>query len=324
MPSGSSFADPAVVVEDLVIRYGDFTAVDRASFTAYKGQVTVVLGPNGAGKTSTIEHLEGFRRAQSGQAKVLGYDPLGDRSKLRDRVGIMLQNGGIPMAIRPIDALRQYAGFFDDPLDPAEVLDRVGLRDQIRTTFRKLSGGQKQRLSLGLAIIGRPEVAFLDEPSAGVDLSGRDAISQIIRELRDDGVCVIVTTHDLHEAESLADRVIIIDRGSVVADGSLDELLAGHSADQVHFSSASTVDEVELTAAIGSPVEVVSPGEYRVTAPGNKTEAIAKIANWCVSHNVELLDVRAGRLRLDDVFRRLTSQDNRPGVASTETPAGMP
>lgn len=294
------------MVEDLVIRYGDVVAVDRVGFRAAHGEVTVVLGPNGAGKTSTIEHLEGFRRAAAGRSRVLGRDPLRDRAQLRERVGIMLQNGGIPMAIRPLEVLRQYAGFFADPLDPRDVLERVGLVGQERTTFRKLSGGQRQRLSLGLAIIGRPEVAFLDEPSAGVDLSGRDAINQIIRELRADGVCVIVTTHDLNEAELLADRVVIIDHGAVVADGALDELLAADSDRTIHFSADAHLDPTALSRHLGVRVTAVGPGEFEVTATGDRTATIAALANWCVEQRLELLGVRSGRLRLDDVFRRLT------------------
>ena len=210
---------PTVVVEDLVIRYGDVTAVDGVSFSAMAGEVTVVLGPNGAGKTSTIEHLEGYRRADSGRSRVLGLDPATDHAALTRQVGIMLQQGGIPTGIRPSEVLTQYAGFFDDPRDPVELLRTVGLSDRAGATYRRLSGGEQQRLSLALALVGRPRVVFLDEPTAGVDLEGRDLIRRVIDELRDDGVTVVVTTHDLDEAARSADHIVIIDHGRVVADG---------------------------------------------------------------------------------------------------------
>ena len=188
---------PTVVVEDLVIRYGELTAVDGVSFTADAGQVTVVLGPNGAGKTSTIEHLEGYRRPASGRSRVLGLDPVAQHAALTKQVGVMLQQGGIPTGIRPGEVLAQYAGFFDHPRDPDELLALVGLSDRRRTTYRRLSGGEQQRLSLALALVGRPRCVFLDEPTAGVDLEGRDLIRSVIDSLREDGVTVVVTTHDL-------------------------------------------------------------------------------------------------------------------------------
>ncbi|HTO00844.1 MAG TPA: ABC transporter ATP-binding protein, partial [Microthrixaceae bacterium] len=152
----------AVEVRNLVIRYGELLAVNDVSFSANSGEITVVLGPNGAGKTSTIEHLEGFRSAASGSAKVLGLDPIADHQELSFRVGIMLQNGGIPTAIRPYELLRQYSGFFEDPLDPEALLGIVGLENRRATPYRRLSGGEQQRLSLALALIGQPELVFLD------------------------------------------------------------------------------------------------------------------------------------------------------------------
>ncbi len=201
---GEPDGDAAVVVEDLVLRYGETTAVDGVSFAAHAGAVTTILGPNGAGKTSTVEHLEGYRPRAGGRARVLGHDPSRDHRALTRRVGVMLQDGGIPTAIRPGELLRQYAGFFDRPLDPHALLRRVGLAHREGTPFRRLSGGEQRRLSLALAIIGRPDVVFLDEPTAGIDLDGRDAVRDVVARLRDDGVCVVMTTHDLDEAEKLA------------------------------------------------------------------------------------------------------------------------
>ena len=293
-------------VSDLVIRYGDTVAVDGVSFTARSGAVTTVLGPNGAGKTSTIEHLEGYRPAASGSSRVLGLDPARDHARLTAKVGIMLQDGGIPTAIRPVELLRQYAGFFEHPWSPDELLDRVGLSHRSATPFRRLSGGEQQRLSLALAVIGRPEVVFLDEPTAGIDLEGRETVRTLVDELRLDGVCVVMTTHDLDEAERTSDHVVIIDRGSVVASGRPADLVRPSDGDHVLFGTQPGVDVAALGQRIGAPVTEVTAGEYRADldpSPAN----VAAITTWLAEQDLALADLRAGRQRLDDVFRRLTS-----------------
>ncbi len=297
---------PTVVVEDLVIRYGDLTAVDGVSFSAAPGEVTVVLGPNGAGKTSTIEHLEGYRRASSGRSSVLGLDPSADHAALTRQVGIMLQQGGIPTGIRPSEVLAQYAGFFDDPRDPVELLRTVGLSDRAGSTYRRLSGGEQQRLSLALALVGRPRVVFLDEPTAGVDLEGRDLIRRVLDDLRDDGVTVVVTTHDLDEAARCADHIVIIDHGRVVADGTPASLMTDGPSDHLLFGAPQDLDVVALSAALGAAVAQVSRGEYRVEASPTPA-TIAALTAWLAERDLPLADLRAERQRLDDVFRRLTT-----------------
>ena len=305
--TGAAAAEPAVVVEDLEIRYGDVVAVQGASFTARAGEVTVVLGPNGAGKTSTIEHLEGYRRASGGRASVLGLDPRRDHAALTRQVGVMLQSGGIPTGIRPAEVLRQYAGFFDSPRDPEELLGTVGLSHRSRTSFRRLSGGEQQRLSLALALVGRPRVVFLDEPTAGVDLEGRDRIRRVVAELRGEGVCVVMTTHDLDEAERSADHVVIIDRGRVVAQGRPEELVAGPEEAELRFAAPPGLDLGSLSAAIGEDVVEERPGEYLVAA-APAPRLVAAVTSWLAEHDLPLGDLRAGRQRLDHVFRRLTSE----------------
>ena len=302
----------AVVVEDLVIRYGELTAVDGVTFSAEAGRVTVVLGPNGAGKTSTIEHLEGYRRAHSGHARVLGLDPVADHAALTRQVGIMLQQGGIPTGIRPAEVLRQYAGFFDDPVDPDELLGMVGLGERRRTTYRRLSGGEQQRLSLALALVGRPRCVFLDEPTAGVDLEGRDLIRSVLDGLRDDGVTVLVTTHDLDEAERLADHVVIIDRGRVVAEGAPATLMASAPSDHLLFGAATGLDVESLSVRLGAAVTEVGRGEYRVGTEPTPT-VVAELAAWLAERDLPLADLRAERQRLDDVFRRLTGDPSDSG-----------
>lgn len=313
--------DAAVEVQDLVIRYGDLTAVDGVSFTASAGEVTVVLGPNGAGKTSTVEHLEGYRKATSGRVRVLGLDPVTDHRRLTSRVGVMLQSGGIPTAIRPVELLRQYAGFFPDPLDPAALLERVRLTDRARTPFRRLSGGEQQRLSLALALVGRPEVVFLDEPTSGVDLDGRDAVRTIVGELREDGVAVVLTTHDLDEAERTADHVVILDHGRVVADGSPEQLMRDAAGEDLLFRAPPGLDRDDLARAVGAPVQEVSPGEYRVDAAPDPA-TVAAVTAWLAERDLPLGDLRAGRQRLDDVFRRLTADAPRPDDAGAKDGTG--
>ncbi len=302
--------DAVVVVEDLVIRYGTTVAVDGVSFVARAGAVTTVLGPNGAGKTSTVEHLEGYRPAASGRTSVLGLDPIRDHHELTRRVGVMLQDGGIPTAIRPGELMRQYAGFFSDPLDSAELLDRVALSHRVRTPYRRLSGGEQRRLSLALAIIGRPEVVFLDEPTAGIDLEGRDAVREVVATLRDEGVCVVMTTHDLDEAERASDHVVIIDHGLVVASGTPSDLVRPTDADHILFGAPTGLPTDDLGAHLGTTVTEVTRGEYRVDTPPSPAN-VAAVTAWLAEHDLPLEDLRAGRQRLDDVFRRLTSHAER-------------
>ena len=232
---------PAVEVTDLVKRYGHTTAVDGLSLRAGRGTVTAVLGPNGAGKTTTIEICEGYRRPDAGTVAILGLDPVADARTLRPRVGVMLQSGGIPPAIRPSEYLGVLAKFHTHPLGPAWLLDRLGLSGAARTPFKRLSGGQQQRVSLAASVIGRPELVFLDEPTSGLDPQARHATWDLIEGLRAAGASVILTTHHMEEAERLADHVAIVDHGRMVAEGTPAELIRAHAGREVvdvHGSAA--------------------------------------------------------------------------------------
>ncbi len=303
-------APPAVAVEDLVVRHGALTAVDGVSFTASAGEVLALLGPNGAGKTSTIEVLEGYGRASAGTVRVLGHDPATEHDEVVGRIGVMLQDGGVYPGIRPPEMLRLLAAMYDDPLDVGALLDRVALTDKTHTTWRQLSGGEQQRLSLAMALVGRPEVAFLDEPTSGVDVRGRQVIRQIVRELADDGVAVVLCTHELDEAEKVADRVVIVDRGRVVGSGSLAELRS-NTAGAVRFSSDAGIDVAALARRLGAEVTESSPGEYVVTGTTDPQLA-AELTGWLAEHDHGLGDLRAGRQRLEDVFLALTSDTDIP------------
>jgi ABC-2 type transport system ATP-binding protein len=301
---------PAIEVHELVVRYGSLVAVDRLSFVAEAGELVALLGPNGAGKTSTVEALEGYRRAAGGSVRVLGLDPVRDHAALTQRIGVMLQSGGVYPGLRPPEVLRLFAAFYDDPLDPAEVLAMVGLADVAGTVWRRLSGGEQQRLSLGLALIGRPAVAFLDEPTAGIDPAGRQVVRSLVRRLRDSGVCVLLTTHDLEDAQRLADRVLIIDHGRLVASGTPADLMTASAGEEIRFGAPSGLDVASLGSHVGAVVEEVSPGEYRVAAAAAPA-TVAAVTAWLAERELPLADLRAGRQTLEDVFLRLTGSRDR-------------
>jgi ABC-2 type transport system ATP-binding protein len=218
-----------VEIDNLVVRYGEKTAVDGLTLTVAAGTVTAVLGPNGAGKTTTVETCEGFRRPDSGSVRVLGLDPLADHDELMPKIGVMLQEGGAWSGVRAVEMLRYVATLHTHPLDVPALVERLDLGSCGRTPYRRLSGGQKQRLSFALAIVGRPEIAFLDEPTTGLDPHGRREIWQLIRDLRDDGVTVVLTTHAMDEAEQLSDQVHVVSAGKVIASGTPDDLTQHHT-----------------------------------------------------------------------------------------------
>ena len=296
---------PAIEVDDLTIRYGGHVAVAGLSFTAHAGRITALLGPNGAGKTSTVETLEGYRTPTSGRVRVLGLDPRRDHAALVPRLGVMLQSGGVYTGIRPLEMLRLFASYYENPADPAELLDLVGLSERQRSTWRSLSGGEQQRLSLALALVGRPEVAFLDEPTAGIDPTGRQLIRRVVADLRAEGVAVLLTTHDLDEAEKLADQVVIIDHGRLLADAAPQELMRSTDAQEVRFAAPPAMDTTALGERLQASVTEVSPGEYLLAAAGTPT-VVAALTAWLAEQDLPLGDLRVGRTTLEDVFLRLT------------------
>jgi ABC-2 type transport system ATP-binding protein len=307
--------DPAVECEGIVIRYGDTLAVDRLSFAAHRGEVVALLGPNGAGKTSTVEALEGYRPVAAGTVRVLGLDPGPDHSALVPRVGVMLQKGGVYPMLGPAQVLHLFAAYYDDPDDPDALLDQVGLRAARRTPWRRLSGGEQQRLSLALALVGRPEVLFLDEPTAGVDPEGRIVVRDLIATQRDRGLCILLTTHELAEAERVADRVVIMDRGRLLAEGTPAELASGTADGSVRFSTDPGIDTASLSAAIGpgAGVEEERPGAYRLRLPaGTETPAVvATLAGWLAGRSLSLGDLSTGP-SLEEAYLSITGARDTP------------
>jgi ABC-2 type transport system ATP-binding protein len=226
----------AVAVSDLAKRYGSVRALDGASWQAQLGHVTAVLGPNGAGKTTMVECCEGLRRADSGQLRVLGADPWRADAEHRARVGVMLQEGGLPGGVRPLVLLRHLSSMYAAPAPLRDLTDRLGVGDFAGTTVRRLSGGQRQRVALAAALVGRPEVAFLDEPSAGLDPHARLDVWDLVRAVADDGAAVVLTTHSFEEAERLADHIVVVAGGRVVAAGSLAEVTDGARLEDRYFA----------------------------------------------------------------------------------------
>lgn len=303
---GSVGAMAAVEVDDLVVHRGDVLAVDGISFQIHRGEVLALLGPNGAGKTSTVETLEGLLVPSAGQVRVLGFDPAAQHAALMPSLGAMPQAGGVYPGARPREMLELVAALHEEAAEPVEVLDRVGLAHKATAEWRALSGGEQQRLSLALALVGRPQVVFLDEPTAGIDPSGRLLVRQLIADLRTDGLAVLVTTHDLEEAEKVADRVVIIDRGHVVASGSPAELMRAAGSGEIRFGAPAGLDTAALGKALMVGVDEVAPGEYVVAAEATPSN-INALTSWLAAHDLPLADLRAGRQSLEDVFLRLTT-----------------
>ncbi len=301
-------ATPAIEVAELKKQYGDVRAVDGLTLTVAAGEVFGLLGPNGAGKTTTVEILEGYRRPDHGEVRVLGLDPIRDGRALRPRIGVMLQEGGLYPGARPVEVLRLFAAFYDDPADPESLLELVGLTDTHGSLVRRLSGGQQQRLSLALALIGRPSLVFLDEPTAGMDPHARATTWELIRTLRADGVTVVLTTHAMDEAEQLCDRVGIIDGGRLVTCGTPAELTLHAAGDETRFSAPPGLDRPSLAAALGVDVQILveeRPGEYVLAAEATPA-VIAELAIWLRDRDLRLAELRAGRRTLEEVFLLLT------------------
>ncbi len=306
-------ASAAVEVTDLVKSYGARPALAGLSLHAPAGSVLALLGPNGAGKTTTIEICEGFRRPDAGSVRVLGLDPIADAPALRPRVGVMLQDGvGGYTGARAMELLRLFAAYASHPHDPAALLETVGLAEVAQTPVKRLSGGQQQRLSLALALVARPELVFLDEPTAGMDPQARRGTWDLIRRLRADGVCVVLTTHFLDEAEQLADTVVVIDAGRVVAAGSPAELTRTGAEGQIRFRARPGLGLGSLVAALpeGSQAAESEPGRYLVSGEVSP-QFLATLTAWCAGQGVLADDLTVERRSLEDVFLELTGRELR-------------
>jgi ABC-2 type transport system ATP-binding protein len=305
-------SEPAVRIDGVVKRYGETIAVDRISFVVEQAQVLALLGPNGAGKTTTVEMCEGFLTPDAGSVRVLGLDPIADSDRLRPRIGVMLQGGGAYPGARAGEMLDLVAAYSADPLDPEWLLKTLGLQDNRRTPYRRLSGGQQQRLALACALVGKPDIVFLDEPTAGLDAQARLIVWELIDALRRDGVTVLLTTHMMDEAEQLADQLVIIDHGQIVASGTPAEVTAHGAAGQLRFTAPPKLDLHLLKTALpeGFSPRETTPGQYLVEGEIDP-QVLATVTAWCAQQNVLATDIRIDQRRLEDVFLELTGRDLR-------------
>ncbi len=333
--STASAMGPAIVIEGLVKRYQGRAVVDGLDLTVARGEILAILGPNGAGKTTTVEIIEGYRRPDEGRVEVLGLDPRTDRAELRARVGVMLQRADLYNQVRVLEAVRLFAAFFAAPLSPGMILDQVGLADRADDPYRTLSGGERQRLNLALAVVGRPELIILDEPTAAMDVAARRSTWDLLRALRAQRATVVLTTHLIEEAEVLADRVAIIDGGRLLACGSPAELRAvGGSGARDHGAGVEGIGgarsiRLRLPAPL-DPADVAAlsrvPGVSAVRHQGgagyalsvaDAGEALVRLSEWLWAKRIEPLAIEVGTESLEAVFLRLTSEAPTPPEVQT-------
>lgn len=309
----------AIEVDNLRKGYDGRAVLRGISFHVEPGEIVALLGPNGAGKTTTVEILEGYRRPDGGSVRVLGSDPARGGRGHRARVGLMLQGGGgIDPRMTAREVVGLHARFHADPLGVEELLGRVGIAGSTaRTRYRRLSGGERQRVGLALALVGRPDVAILDEPTAGMDVEARTTTRELLAGLRDVGVAIVLTSHDLADVERVADRIAILDRGWIVALGRADELRDAGPA-VLRFRLASPLSDADLAlvaaaldgGAVGIEPAVVQsdggPGRYRVTGTAATPDAITQLAAWCSARGALIVELRTGGATLEERYLELT------------------
>jgi len=298
---------PAIVVERLRKDYGNVRAVDGVSFQVQRGEVYALLGPNGAGKTSTVEILEGHRRRSGGSVRVLGFDPDAGGRHFRERVGIVLQSGGIDAELTVREMVSLYAGLYARPRDVAETIAQVGLTDKRRARARTLSGGQLRRLDLALALIGDPEVLFLDEPTTGFDPNARRDAWEMIAALRRSGTTVLLTSHYLDEVQQLADRVGVMSHGHLIEESTPDALGGRDvSGTVISFRLPGQLKASELPAGPWDQRED-RPGEFTMHTD-EPTRVLLALTQWAADRGVELPGLTVVRPSLEDVYLRITGQ----------------
>jgi ABC-2 type transport system ATP-binding protein len=305
-----------VEIEDLRMRYADKVAVDGLSLTVDRGTITAVLGPNGAGKTTTLETCEGFRAPQEGRVRVLGLDPTRQRRELLPRIGVMLQSGGAWSGVRAVEMLRHIAALHAHPLPVGMLVERLGLDDCGRTPYRRLSGGQQQRLGLAMAVVGRPELVFVDEPTAGMDPAARRTTWEMLSEMREDGVTIVLTTHYMEEAERLADQVHVIDRGRVVASGSPFELTRATGRATIRLVVTEPFPPQapdSLRVALGAETEVTEINDQSLLISGPAdASTLGTVSAWCAEQGVLPESLNLGQRTLEDVFLEMTGREYAP------------
>jgi len=304
--------DLAVSVQDLTKRYGSVEALRGVSFEMKRGEVFGLLGPNGAGKTTTIEIIEGLRQADGGEVRVLGMDPYRQSLEVRRRIGGQLQELALPDKIRVKEALQLFAGYYPVHEDADALLSRLSLSDKANAYFETLSGGQKQRLSLALALVNRPEVVFLDEPTAGLDAQVRRELHVIIEELRAEGRTLLLTTHYIEEAEKLCDRVAILDHGRIIAEGTPKELTArSQLTARIEFRASGALSDADINGIADVSGIERRPDGTMVLKTQHSTIALVALVRLIEQRRLELTDLHITKPSLEDLFLELTGKTIR-------------
>lgn len=299
-----------VQVEGLFKRYGTVNAVDKISFEVYPGEIFGMVGPNGAGKTTTIECLEGLRKPDTGVIRVLGLDPQMDKYKLREKIGIQLQESQLQERVKVFEALDLFASFYANSLDYHILLEKVGLRQKERDFFAKLSGGQKQRLFIALALINNPTVVFLDELTTGLDPQARHAMWDFVKEIRSQGKTVFLTTHYMEEAERLCDRVAIIDNGQIVALDTPENLVKSLSIENRVVFNIDGIFDVKMLSSLAGVLKIEQINQ-EVIVYGRGDRLVADIVNTLTANRVRFNELQTERSNLEDVFLSLTGRKIR-------------
>jgi ABC-2 type transport system ATP-binding protein len=291
----------AIEVHELRKSYGDQEAVRGITFTVAEGEVLALLGPNGAGKTTTVEILEGYRAPTSGEVRVLGHDPTTGGTALRQRVGIVLQSSAIDRFLSVREVLEMYAGYYERPLSVDEVIELVGLSEKRDARVRTLSGGQQRRLDVALGLIGDPDLLFLDEPTTGFDPSARRHAWQLVRDLKSLGKTVLLTTHYMDEAQTLADRIVILADGRIVAEGTPDAIGG-------RITRAATV-RFATPIGVDPPVKATQVDDETWTfTTEDPTADLHHLTGWAIEHGVRLEGLSVRPPSLEDVYLELTEQ----------------
>ncbi len=302
---------PIIEVQDLRKTYGSLVAVDSISFHVEAGEIFGMVGPNGAGKTTTIECMEGLRRPDGGMVRLMGLDPLAQREVVAQRVGVQLQESALPPRLRVGEALALFGAFYARQADTGELLARLGLADRRKAAFGKLSGGQKQRLFIALALVNLPQVIFLDELTTGLDPQARRATWDLVREVRNGGCTVVLTTHSMEEAERLCDRVLIMDHGRIVALDSPDALIRS-LGEQKRLVFTLAPDQALPAALTHLPqVAGVEQTNGHLTVSGRGDHFVSSVVRSLEEANVPFLDLRTVQPSLEDVFLELTGREMR-------------
>jgi len=279
-------------------RYGNFEALKNVSFAIEKGSLVAMLGPNGAGKTTSINLMLGLRRPTSGKALIFGEDPR--RIATRKRFGAMLQESGVPQLLKVTELVELFRSYYPRPLPTDQVVKLVGLEEKADTLVKDLSGGQTQRLYFALAICGDPEVLFLDEPTVGMDVEGRRVFLRAIRDFAAGGKTILLTTHYLEEADELAERVLVIDKGKVIADGSPQEIKSRVAGSKISFTSSASLQAAALS---GLPVSASDVSDHRVTLMTNDPQSVLR---ELFRRNVDMSNLEVRGADLEEAFLSLT------------------